>query len=330
MDFKNFLGKDQSNNQQTEPTIPTSTPKPEIVPEPILEPQHIPTLEPQPDLAPRFFDLDEFTKELYIKTSNTNKQNIINQKYMSSYDVSSSCILNIIHKLRSTPVRNYANKWAPITLRGAIGTAIHEFIQDNTKQFTEDEISLKIPSIRFSGRIDDMINNNVLVEIKSLPYNDYRKIIKTRTPRINDFYQTLSYKYILENYLEEAKTDTEVTRSPRPRQDSYKIDYIQFIYVAHDILAYDIDSLDEAVEVVRKVKKTLNSKHNTFFFMTNLLLDLSTFDISQHMDHVKNKIDRVNYYMDNNLEVALDDEFVDPSKCFFCLFGDVCPHKKRR
>ena len=48
------------------------------------------------------------------------------------------------------------------------------------------------------------------------------------------------------------------------------------------------------------------------------------------MDHVKNKIDRVNYYMDNNLEVALDDEFVDPSKCFFCLFGDVCPHKKRR
>ena len=63
LDFKNFLGKDQSNNQQTEPTIPT--PKPEIVPEPILEPQHIPTLEPQPDLAPRFFDLDEFTKELY-------------------------------------------------------------------------------------------------------------------------------------------------------------------------------------------------------------------------------------------------------------------------
>jgi len=319
LDFKNFIGNNQSINKEPEAIKKTE----------VVTPVQVPIKE-TPDLAPNFFDLDKFIKELYVKTSTRNKENIQNQQFASSYDISSACILNIIHKLRNTPIKNYANKWAPITLRGNIGNSIHHFVQDHSDQFTEDEVSLKVPSIRFSGRIDDMIGNNVLVEIKSMPYNDYRKVIKTKAPRINDFYQTLAYKYILENHLEEAKNDTTKTRSPRPKQSSYKIDYIQFIYVAHDILAYDIDSLDEAIEVVRKVKKTLNSKHNTFYFMTTLLLDLSTFDISQHMAYIENKIKRINHYMDNNLEVASDDEFVDPSKCFFCLYSSICPHKKRR
>jgi hypothetical protein len=317
-DFKNFIGDNQEETTKIEEQI-------------LIKPEES-HQQPQPDLAPenRFFDADQFVKELYVKTTKQNKERTLNQKYMSSYDVSTLCIANVLYKLRDIPIKNYANRWAPITLRGYIGSSIHDFIQENSNQFTEQEVSLKIPSIRYSGRLDCMINNNVLVEIKSLPYNDYRKIVKTRTPRINDFYQTLSYKYILENYLEEARTNTEVKRTPGPGLDYYKIDYIQFIYIAHDILASDVESLDEAISIVSQVKKALNSKHNTFYFMSNLLLDLSQFDLTAHMSYVTRKIERINYYMDNNLDVASDDEFLDNGKCFFCLFGEVCPYKKRK
>lgn len=315
MNFQDFIGADRTSPAFIKDDTPT------IIEE--TKPEQVSDL-----AATNYFDLDLFVKELYQKTSKKNRENIEKQKYMSSYDVATSCIQNIVNKIRNVPVKSYANRWAPITLRGYIGTAIHDFIQENTNQFTENEISLKVPSIKFSGRIDDMIGNNVLVELKSLPYKEYCKIIKTKKPRINDFYQTLSYKYILENHLEEAKKDTETTRSPRPIQDKYNIDHIQFVYVAHDILAHDIESLDEAVSIVDQVKKILKSKHNTFYFMTNLLLDLSQFDITDHMKYVKDKIERVNYYLDNNLEVRKDDEFIDNSKCFFCLFSDNCTHRK--
>ena len=326
-DFKNFIGDNQEETTKIEEQIiikPGENHQQEVaIPEQVIT--------PHPGLvANRFFDVDQFVKELYVKTSKQNKERTANQKYMSSYDVSSLCIGNVLYKLRNTPIRNYANRWAPITLRGYIGSAIHEFIQENSNQFTESEVSLKIPSIKYSGRLDNMINDNVLVEIKSLPYNDYRKIVKIRTPRINDFYQTLSYKYILENHLEEAMKDTKPKRTPGPKLHKYNIEYIQFIYVAHDILASDVESLDEAISMVSHVKKLLNSKHNTFYFMSNLLLDLKQFDLTQHMSYVVRKIERVNYYLDNNLDVASDDEFLDNGKCFFCLFGEVCPHKKKR
>jgi len=325
LNFQDFIGGDQTKPKEPaekilDPVIPTPTPTPK---------------DEQPDLAPkkeenRFFDLDVFIKELYVKTATRNELNIKNQKYMSAYDVSSSCITNIIHKLRSTPVKNYADRWAPIALRGTIGKAIHEFIQENTKQLTEEELSLKVPSIRFSGRFDGMIHNNVLLEIKSLPYKEYCKIIKNKTPRIDDFYQTLSYKYILENHLQESKTHNEPTRSPKPTQNNYKIDFIQFIYVAHDIMAADVDSLGDALAMVDHVKKLLNSKHNTFYFMSNLLIDLRSIDITAHMNYITSKIERVNYYMDNNLNVRADDEFIENGKCFFCLFSNGCPHRKQK
>jgi len=98
-------------------------------------------------------------------------------------------------------VKSFADKWLPILLRSTIGTAIHEFIQSNTNQFTEGEVSLKIPSIKFSGRLDNLIGPNILIEIKSCTYADYEKIIRTRKPRVSDFYQAIVYKYILENIL---------------------------------------------------------------------------------------------------------------------------------
>jgi len=62
-------------------------------------------------------------------------------------------------------------------MRSTIGTAIHDFVQSNTNQFTESEVSLKIPSIKFSGRLDNLIGPNILVEIKSCTYSDYEKLL---------------------------------------------------------------------------------------------------------------------------------------------------------
>jgi hypothetical protein len=312
--FQDFIGTDQTTIPV--PNFPDNT---QNNIEPTIQKE-----DQKSDLAPKYFDLSEFTKELYIKTSSTNKENIEKQKYMNAYDVASSCIANIVFKIRNVPVKSYANRWAPITLRGYLGKSVHNFIQENSNQFTEQETTLKIPSIRFSGRIDCGINHDVLVEIKSLPYKDYRKIIKDHSPRINDFYQILTYKYIIENYLEEAKNNNEVKRTQPPKLDKYDIRYLQFIYVAHDILAQDVESLDEAISIVDQVKKVLNSKHNTFYFMSNLLIDLQEYDYQQSIEFIKKKIKRVNDYLNSNTNVSKDDEFIDRSKCFFCLFSDVC------
>ena len=165
----------------------------------------------------------------------------------------------------------------------------------------------------------------LLVEIKSLPYSDYRKLIKNKAPRQNDFYQTLLYKYLLENHLDELKTHTEETRTQKPMLDSYNIRYIQFLYVVHDIMASDIESLGEAIECVKHVKKVLNSASNTFYFVSNLLIDLENYDLTPYMLYITNKIQKVNHYLDNNLEVSKEDS--DNKACFFCLHSEICPHK---
>lgn len=313
--MSDFNFKDFVNDKKENVVIQEATPQPIAVPDTAAIEQN------------RFFDLDEFINETYNKNRDKNKDMIQKQMYMSSYDVASSCINNIIFKIRNTPIKNYASRWLPIVLRSYLGNSVHSFIQDNSKQFTEQEVSLKIPSIRFSGRLDCMINNDVLVEIKSLPYKEYKKIIKSQAPRINDFYQTLTYKYVLENHLVEAKTHTEQTRSQKPILDYYNIRYIQFVYVVHDIMASDIESLDEALACVDHIKKVLNSKSNTFYFMTNMLIDLNNYDLTPYMTYITGKIQRVNYYLDNNLDVAKNDEYVDPKACFFCLYSSICPHK---
>ncbi len=319
--FDDFIGPNQEQTEQ--PVI-------QPIEQPVIQPIEQPVI--QEDLAAnieteRYFDLNNFLTEVYNKDIEKNHNMIQNQKYMSAYDISSGCIQNIINKIRNVPVRNYSSKWLPIVLRSYLGNSVHDFIQENSNQFTEKEISIKVPEINFSGRIDCLINNDVIVEIKSLPYNDYRKIIKTKSPRTNDVYQTLVYKYILENYLEQSKNHNENTRTQKPILNNYNIKYIQFIYVAHDIMASDIESLDEAIQSVQHVKKVLNSKHNTFYFMCNLLINLDECDVSPHLTYIKNKIERVNYYLANNLNVKKDDEFVDTKACFFCLYSDSCPFK---
>jgi len=147
------------------------------------------------------FNIDVFNQELFEKSEQKNQLYREAVQNINAYDISSGCIREIFYKLTNTPVKSFADKWLPILLRSTIGTAIHEFIQSNTNQFTEGEVSLKIPSIKFSGRLDNLIGPNILIEIKSCTYADYEKIIRTRKPRVSDFYQAIVYKYILENIL---------------------------------------------------------------------------------------------------------------------------------
>ena len=247
---------------------------------------------------------------------------------MSAYDVASGCIGNIVMKILNYPIQDYSSSWLPVKMRGHIGEGIHNFIQEESDQFTEIEASLKIPSIHFSGRLDAMIGNNNLIEIKSCTYDDYKKIIKNHQPRVNDFYQLMTYKYMLENYLEEAQRQPrENLRSDPPKQKEYNIDTLQIIFVCHQIFAADSDSVGSALAEIKKIKQLLNSKRNQFYFMTALTIDLTKLDINQYLDPIKRKIERVNHYVSLNELPDKNDEFIDTHACFFCLYGQNCPYK---
>lgn len=275
------------------------------------------------------FNIDTFTKELYDRSANKNQLYRDSTQNISAYDISSGCIREVVYKLLNTPVESFADKWLPILLRSTLGSAVHEFIQNNTNQFTEREVSLKLPSIRFSIRLDNLIGPNILVEIKSCPYSDYEKIIKTRKPRVADFYQAMSYKYALENHLQEAKDPKIKIRkgSSKPRYDKYDIQKIQFIYVAHDITTTDVDSFSEVLERIKQLKRLLNSKSNSFFFITTLVVNLTNEISKQYLEYVENKIKYINYYVDNNKLPESSDPFVDKSKCYFCLYSPMCDLK---
>ena len=250
---------------------------------------------------------------------------------ISGYDIAHNCISNVVKKILKYPVKSFAQQWLPVILRSTVGSGIHDFVQQHSDQFTELEPSIKIPSIRFSGRIDGLIGNNVLVEIKSCTFDDYRKIVKSQRPRTPDFYQMMTYKYILENYLTEAKqqplkskSNPEGTRTPPPALDKYDIDTLQIIYVAHNILSDDIEDLGQALENIKHIKQVLKSKHDQFYFMTSIVLNTKDFDTVPYLDFIHRKIERINWYVNSNKLPTCDDEFVDTKKCFFCLYKDNC------
>lgn len=270
------------------------------------------------------FDIQLFAEELRNLSETKNKAYAELSNTISGYSISMDCIRTTVMKLLNYPVESFANKWLPIIMRGEIGTAIHNMIQSSTKQFTEMECSIKVPSIRFSGRLDALIGNKILVEIKSCSYVDYYKIIKTQQPRISDFFQTVVYKYVLENHLEELKNPGVPTRTPPPRLDKYDIDTIQFIYVAHDISAADIEDFGACLEVIKKIKKHLNSKSDSFYFMTNLILDTKCFDINPYYEYIINKIKAINHYVDTETLPPENDPFIDKKKCYFCLYKSIC------
>jgi len=270
------------------------------------------------------FDVQFFCEELQKKSEEENRIYSYYANNISGYSIAADCIGTTVAKILNYPIESFSHKWLPIIMRASIGKAVHDTIQENTNQFTEQERSMKVPSIRTSVRLDGLISNNVLVEIKSCTYDDYKKILNTQTPRIADFYQVMMYKHILENHLDECKKQTN-TRTLPPQLDEYNIDTLQFIYVAHDVISSDVESFSECMKIVKHVKKLLKSKYNQFFFITSLVLDVNQFDTTPYIDFIKRKIDKINWYIDHNKFPTEDDEFVDKSKCYFCLYSSTCP-----
>lgn len=103
------------------------------------------------------FDISKFSLELKEMSEEKNKGFMQHSKNINGYSVAHECIGNTVKKILGVPVPSYTARWLPLYLRSTIGSAIHDFIQDNTSQMTEIERSIKVPSIRFSGRLDGLI-----------------------------------------------------------------------------------------------------------------------------------------------------------------------------
>lgn len=279
----------------------------------------------QHDTQPQLFTVDQFIKDVRTQSIKNNKNIYDESQYMNAYDIASNCIREIVLKLLKYPIKDYSHAWLPILLRSAIGKAVHSFIQDNSTVFTEQECSLKVPSINVSGRVDCLINDSVLVEIKSCTYDDYHKILTTQRPRIADFYQTILYKYLLENHLPEIQNQPrDNLRSDPPKLSKYNIRTVQFIYVAHNIFSQSVTDINSALKYVTEIKKLLRSRYNKFHFITVLNINLDDIDLTDYIDYIKTKIRRVNYYLEGNKIPPLTDDFVDPKKCYFCMYKSNC------
>ena len=281
------------------------------------------------------FDISIFEDELFNKSYEQNKarMNYDNQN-ITGYDICTSCIQEVIYKLRHTPITNYADSWLPIFMRTEIGNATHKFIQTNTAQFTETELNLKVPSIKFYGKVDYAIGSNILGEIKSVPYNEYASIVKNQKPREKDFLQLMTYVYMIENYLSEILSDdTKVAKRNglKPQLDHYDIKTIQFLYVAHDIISSnETESLTAARKRITELKRQVRSKNNQFFFITAIDLNLTDEVKDTVFEYIKNKISDIHYYMNTNTNPTLSSRYVNTAanSCMFCLYKDVCELKK--
>jgi len=271
---------------------------------------------------PKLFDVDEFVQEMANNSHEQNKKHHEYQENLNAYDLTMNCSRQIILKILNYPIESYQDAWLPLKFRAALGSAVHDFIQENYSGFTELEPSLKIPSIRTSVRLDGLINHDVLIEIKSCTFSDYEKILRTRTPRDSDFYQSIFYRWVLHNHLKEAQQQTK-TRTPPPKLDKYDIRYIQMIYVAHDLLASDINSLSEAKALNSKIKKMLKSRYNQFYFITALTLDLNVIDPIPYEAYIVGKLNHVLQHLSNRTIPRLDDPYINNS-CFFCPYKNIC------
>lgn len=274
----------------------------------------------------KFFDIQEFGRELYSKSEMKNKERLSRpSQNITGYDIAHNCIMQVLFKLRNTPIRNYADSWLPIFMRTEVGSAVHNFIQGNTNQFTETEVNLKIPSIRFYGKIDYMIGSNVLGEIKTCTYSDYKTIVNQQKPREKDFLQAFTYFYMLKNHLDEARS-AEIYHGmgDKPKLDAYDVRKMQFLYIAHDIISSQAESYSEMMEYVKIVKQNLNSKKNSFFFITSLVVDLTDDIIDTYSTYVRNKFDDIHHYMNTMTSPSRESRFVNTKNCFFCPYKEIC------
>lgn len=270
------------------------------------------------------FNLREFENELINNSYNKNKGFADNTKRFNAYDIAHNCIRTVIFRMLGYPVKTYKDKWLPVALRAKIGQACHDFVQKNSSTFTEQEVYLRIPSIHTSVKIDALINHNVLVEIKSCPYKDYSKIIKTRQARPDDLKQAITYSYLIEEHIEESRNQRlEHNRYNLPKLNNYFIETVQMIYVCHELFAADA-TIAESVKDAAELRKKLNSKYKNLWMLDVLNYDVNTKDYQQIKSDVKEKIEQLNIFFANKKIPQMSNKFIDKKKCFFCLYGDVC------
>lgn len=271
------------------------------------------------------FTVEDFKKHLKINSANSNKNFIDNSERLNAYDIVHSCIRNPIFRLLGTPIHDYSDNWLPVKLRGTIGSACHNFLQTMHNSFSENEIYLRIPSLNISVKIDSLIGNNILVEIKTCSYNDYSKILKTNHARTEDFYQALLYKYLLENHIDEAKKQQiDLNKYNLPKYDKYNIETIQMIYICHELFSSDFSSLDQALAESKELKRQLKSKYNYMWFIKVINYNLVKNNFDSHIEMIKEKIKEANTYLDAKQIPNLNHKYVDKSKCFFCLYKNHC------
>lgn len=277
------------------------------------------------------FDIQLFENELHESSFKKNKTRAERpNQNITGYDICHNCIQQVLFKLRNTPIPNYSDIWLPIHMRTELGNAVHSFLQTNTKQFTETELNLKVPSIGFYGKIDYAIGDKILGEIKSVPYNEYAGIVKNQKPRDKDYLQLMTYSYIISNYLDEIKSSS--VRVPKfmglkPQLKKYTPEKIQFIYVAHDVISSaETESFTTTKKRIMDFKKTLNSKNNPFFFITTLLIDLSDEQKEKTYTWISDKFDAIHKYMKENSNPTANSKFVTHD-CFFCPYTDICTIK---
>ena len=106
------------------------------------------------------FNISLFEEELRKRSELKNRSYLTTSTNISAYDIAHNCIMQTIKKLLNHPIESYSDTWLPVMMKQVIGDAIHEFIQ-SSNQFTEGEVSIKVPTIKFSGRIDNIIDDNI-------------------------------------------------------------------------------------------------------------------------------------------------------------------------
>jgi hypothetical protein len=270
------------------------------------------------------FTVENFISQLKKQSHILNKSYHNNSHNINAYDIASQCARVPFFRIKDYPVKDYSSSWLPLSMRGVIGTSIHDFIQSVDNIFTETEVCLKIPSLQISARTDALINNNILVEVKSCTYSDYDNILKNRSPRNADFYQAVFYKYLLENHIDEIRQQ-QPTRSGRlPKYDNYDIKYIQLIYLCHELIASDSSTLSEDIKFSKNLKRKLDSKRNPFWFLTTLTVDLTKIDIKIYEDYILEKYKTIKHSIDSNNIISMDNKFIDTKGCFFCVYKNVC------
>lgn len=292
---------------------------------------------PMPDMSTidpnKPFDIELFERELSMKSYAKNKAKLEKKtQNITGYDICSSCIQEVLFRLRNTPIDDYSDSWLPVWLRTSLGNAAHEFLQSNTSQFTETELNLKVPSIKFYGKIDYAIGSEILGEIKSVPYNEYTSIVRNQRPREKDFLQIMTYTYILNNYLSEIK-DKSVYVAPRagkkPLLDSYNTKKIQFIYIAHDLISSnETESLTAARKRVVELKKQVRSKTNPFYFISTIVIDLTDEIKEQTFSYIKEKLSDIHKYLESDTSPSSDSKFIKTDNCMFCLYKNICSFAK--